>query len=142
MFGSALLFGAIHTNFSQFFYALFVGIVFGWVYTYSGKLRYSMILHALFNAFGVVTSEIVRLGGGTEAVASGNTPLWLTMLLLGEEGIYLLSFVGTILAGVLLIRKLRPQKPTVFLTGRQKAFLIFLNPTVWALAVLLLLLSL
>ncbi len=142
VFGSALLFGAIHTNLSQFFYALFVGIVFGWVYTYSGKLRYSILLHFLFNAFGIVSSEIVRLGGGTDVAMSADRPFWLSLFLLAEEGVYLLSLVGAILAGVLLIRKLRPQRATVSLTGKQKAFLLFLNPTLWALAVLLILLSL
>ena len=144
VFGSALLFGAIHGNFSQYYYALFVGIVFGWIYTYSGKLRYSIILHILFNTLGVVSSEIVRLAGGSEAVASGgmDQPLWLILFLLAEEGLYLLSFVGTILAGILLIRKLRPQKSVVRLTLKQQLFLLFLNPSVWALLVLLILLSL
>ena len=142
VFGSALLFGAIHGNFSQFYYALLVGIVLGWIYTYSGKVRYSMILHILFNTLGVVSSELVRLAGGMDAAMSSDRPLWLTMFLLADEGLYLLSFVGTILAGVLLIRKLRPQKPTVYLTGKQKLFLLFLNPTLWALVILILLLSL
>ena len=138
-----MLFGAIHGNFSQFFYTLFVGIVFGWIYVYSGKLRYSIILHMLFNTIGVIISEAVRLAGGTEAVtaAGENGPWWLSLFLAGESGLYLLSYIGTIPAGVLLIRKLRPQKPAVDLTKKQKWFLLLLNPSIWVLIVFLVILS-
>lgn len=46
---SALLFGLMHRNSGQFFLAFFVGLVFGCVYLYSGKIIYSIILHGIIN---------------------------------------------------------------------------------------------
>lgn len=49
---SALCFGLAHGNFYQFFYAFLVGIVFGYVYSETGKVIYTIILHALLNFIG------------------------------------------------------------------------------------------
>ncbi len=49
---SALLFGLFHGNFSQFFYAFLLGLVFGTVYVKTARLRYSVILHMFINAMG------------------------------------------------------------------------------------------
>lgn len=49
---SALLFGFIHGNFSQLFYATGLGIVFGFVYVRTGKIKYTIGLHMLFNFMG------------------------------------------------------------------------------------------
>ncbi len=49
---SALMFGLFHGNFSQFFYAAALGLVFGYVYVKTGRLRYSVSLHMLINALG------------------------------------------------------------------------------------------
>ena len=49
---SAFIFGLIHTNIFQFFYAFALGIVFGYVYLYTGRLIYSIIMHCVFNFCG------------------------------------------------------------------------------------------
>ncbi len=49
---SALMFGLTHGNFSQMFYCIFIGLIFGFVYVRTGKLRYSVGLHMLFNFMG------------------------------------------------------------------------------------------
>ena len=65
---SALAFGLFHGNFAQFFYAFGLGLVFGYVYVRTGRLRYSLLLHMLINFVGgVLAAEIVELG--TEAPA-------------------------------------------------------------------------
>ena len=51
---SALMFGLFHGNLSQFFYAFALGLVFGYVYLKTGKLRYSIGLHMLINLIGSV----------------------------------------------------------------------------------------
>lgn len=51
---SALIFGLFHGNFSQFFYAFLVGLVFGYIYVKTGKLRYSVILHMAVNFCGTM----------------------------------------------------------------------------------------
>ena len=51
---SALMFGLFHGNLSQLFYAFTLGLVFGYVYLKTGKLRYSIGLHMLINFIGSV----------------------------------------------------------------------------------------
>ena len=53
---SALMFGLFHGNLSQMFYAFALGLVFGYVYLRTGRLRYSVGLHMLINFFGGVLS--------------------------------------------------------------------------------------
>lgn len=48
---SALLFGLYHGNLSQFFYAFGLGIIFGAVYAYSGKVIYTILLHISINLY-------------------------------------------------------------------------------------------
>ena len=51
---SALMFGLFHGNLSQFFYAFALGLVFGYVYLKTGRLRCSVGLHMLINFLGSV----------------------------------------------------------------------------------------
>lgn len=51
---TALMFGLFHGNLSQMFYAFTLGLVFGYVYVRTGKLRYSVGLHMLINLVGGV----------------------------------------------------------------------------------------
>ena len=64
---SGLLFGLIHGNFDQLFYAVGFGCMAGYLYLYTGKIRYTVILHVVFNLIGgVFSSELARhLPGGT-----------------------------------------------------------------------------
>ena len=66
---SALMFGLFHGNLSQFFYAFALGLVFGYVYLRTGKLRYSAALHIFVNTLGSIVapalleaSHIAELG--------------------------------------------------------------------------------
>ena len=56
---SALIFGLIHTNIFQFFYAFALGIVFGYVYIYTGRLIYTIIMHITFNFFGAFVPILI-----------------------------------------------------------------------------------
>ena len=51
---SAAIFGLVHGNFFQFFYAFALGAVFAFVYIKTGRIRYSMVYHALINLMGGV----------------------------------------------------------------------------------------
>jgi membrane protease YdiL (CAAX protease family) len=48
---SALLFGLIHLNVSQFFGGFTAGLLLGWVYTKTGSIIYCVIMHAFNNLF-------------------------------------------------------------------------------------------
>ena len=56
---SALCFGLFHGNLTQFLYAFTVGLSLGYVYCKTGKVLYTMILHALLNLF----SSLIMLAG-------------------------------------------------------------------------------
>ena len=73
VWASALCFGLFHGNFSQFFYACAIGVLFAGVVLKTGLLRQAMLLHALINFVG--TGLITLLSGLGEA---GN---WLLTLL-------------------------------------------------------------
>ena len=51
---SGLLFGLVHGNFEQFFYAFLVGMFFAYVYIKTGRLRHSIILHMTLNLYSMV----------------------------------------------------------------------------------------
>ena len=53
---SATLFAFFHGNLNQFFYAFLIGGFFAYVYIKSGKIIYSIILHAFINFMGSVMS--------------------------------------------------------------------------------------
>ena len=90
----ALIFGLFHGNLYQFFYAFFLGIVFGYIYLKTGKIIHSTILHIFINLFcGVLPTvifslldyeelmEIVSTGAITEEYITANlVPLVLFMI--------------------------------------------------------------
>ncbi|RSX50173.1 type II CAAX prenyl endopeptidase Rce1 family protein [Bifidobacterium callimiconis] len=59
VFSSALLFGLMHANLYQFFYAFGWGLLWGYVYVRTGKLRYTIALHATVNFIGGVVAPAV-----------------------------------------------------------------------------------
>ena len=56
---SALLFGLFHGNLSQFFYAFALGLLLGYVYLRTGRLRYSAGLHLFINLLGGVAAPAI-----------------------------------------------------------------------------------
>ncbi len=107
---SALLFGVFHGNFYQFFYAALVGALFAFVYCRTGKVIYSIILHALFNLLGgLVTSTIISLLDAA-ALAEGDTIRLLVENPIGTIVYFLYGFwmFGLAILGfILLIRKMK-----------------------------------
>ncbi len=65
---SALLFGLYHGNIQQFFYAFGLGILFGFIYVRTGKVRYTIFLHMIINFFGSIVGMFVLEHVDTEAI--------------------------------------------------------------------------
>jgi len=59
---SAFLFSAIHIQFLGFFTRFFMGIMFGYIFYWSGSLWASILLHFLNNAMAVITFFMVSRG--------------------------------------------------------------------------------
>ena len=141
---SGILFGLIHGNFSQFFYATLLGVVFGIVYVQTGKLRYTIALHMAVNFMGsVYSSEMLRR---LETLDLENTSAALTsqetvgmLMLIGYYLFIFVCFIAAPAAFSRLIHHIRLQKPSVKLTALQTIRIWLLNPAVWLLLIMILL---
>lgn len=59
IFFSAATFALFHMNLYQFFYAFAIGLVLAYVYIRTGRLRYSILMHAIINFMGSVVAPLV-----------------------------------------------------------------------------------
>ncbi len=66
---SGLMFGMAHGNFSQFFYAFGIGLLWAYVYAKTGKVGYTIGFHMLFNLLGGVIT--VELSKGAQGLTRG-----------------------------------------------------------------------
>ena len=102
---SALAFGLFHGNLFQFFYAFTLGLLFGYIYLHTGRLRYSVALHMLINFFGTIVGPWVleradlenldmdAIAAGTQSLTGAQTGFVLyilAVLLLAAAGFVLL----------------------------------------------------
>ena len=78
---TAILFGLFHANFSQFFYAVALGMIFAYVALKTGTIKYSIILHIVVNIMGGVILPAV-IGDGSNIVAVGCVGLALLAILI------------------------------------------------------------
>lgn len=117
VFLSALTFGLLHQNLFQFFYAFGLGLVFAYIYTRTGRLRYSVLFHGIINFMGSVVAPWILSLIDLEALANmdPNATSEEIMALYGEmlPGLmiyllYALFLMGMAITGlVLLILKCR-----------------------------------
>jgi len=103
---SAMVFGLYHGNFYQFFYAVFLGIAFGYVYLKTGKLWHTMALHAGVNFIGgVVASSLADLeltdpNGDIVQTIAGMREMLLILL-------FTMAMLGAAIAGLTILIKRR-----------------------------------
>ncbi len=114
---SAVLFGLVHGNFFQFFYAAAVGALFALIYVKTGRLRYSISYHIIINFLGGVIAPwlidriapwiseegMEQLVGMAESDPVGLLRIWQLYLfpLVIYEGVFL---VAAVLGIVFLIK--------------------------------------
>lgn len=77
IFVSAFLFGLTHANFSQFFYAAFMGIFLGYIAVSTKSIVTTTIIHAIFNSF---TASVLLL------LTDNSVAEFLTLALRGITG--------------------------------------------------------
>lgn len=98
--GSAILFGAAHLNLYQFFVALVIGSLAGWLYERSRSLLPGIALHAAYNS----SLTLITAAQGTADAGSQGDP---------SVASWALALLAAALAGWALWRLLgRPQVPT------------------------------
>lgn len=117
---SGLAFGLFHMNLFQFFYAFLLGLMFGYVYTRTSKLRYSTAMHMIINFNGGVLApwvltrvDLDQLEKVSEVAENGNAAAMEQWASQNVEGlaimlVYFVLYGAVILAGfVLLIRNFK-----------------------------------
>ncbi|EPT33995.1 CAAX protease self-immunity [Bacteroidetes bacterium oral taxon 272 str. F0290] len=100
---SALLFGLTHVNPAQVIFALFLGLIFGWLYYRTGSIIPSMAGHMLNNSVAAVliaTSSMEEMGKTTADI-------------LGNTATYFLWAVSisVLIASFLYLKKYLPPSP-------------------------------
>ena len=101
VFTSALMFGLFHGNLTQLIYAFALGLVFGYVYLKSGKLRYSIGLHMLINFLGSVAGP--GLAAKVTTFAELETLDTAAMVWMVVFVVYLLAIIGLSITGFVLL---------------------------------------
>ncbi len=67
---SSIAFGLFHGNFYQFFYAAMLGFVLGYMYTKTGNVKYSILMHMIINFFGsVLIMPIIKMAEEIEQMS-------------------------------------------------------------------------
>ena len=121
---SGISFGLFHGNFFQFFYACALGMIFAYVYSSTGKIRYNVILHMLLNLMGGVLPMALLesvYGGSLLAMAlTALLPLWMGF-----------SIIATIVMAVRFLPRLSWTKPWSGLSRGERARAFLLAPGVW-----------
>ena len=140
IFLSALMFGLMHGNFTQFFYAFFIGLIFGFIYIRTGKVKYSISLHMLINFCGgfmpAVFMKGMDLNAIDRALMNGNYMVIFQNIgaLLGLGLWELLLIILAIVGFILLIVRRREfflYEGELQLTKSEVVKNIFTNPGMW-----------
>ncbi len=138
---SGLMFGLFHGNFSQFFYAFGIGMVFAYIYCKTGKLRYTIGLHMIINTIGSVVAPLLlknlnmdilqSLGKGTLSNSQNNAALLQALPGIIVFMVYALVMFLTALAGIILFIVFRKRiafaKGTASLPKGKRASTMWLN---------------
>lgn len=100
---SAVLFAFFHGNLNQFFYAFLMGGFFAYVYIRTGRITYTIILHAIVNFMGSVVS--ILLANSIMTLQTSLNPVDAAIIL--AYVLILLSLLIIGLYGLTKIRKAR-----------------------------------
>ena len=114
---SAVAFGLFHGNFYQFFYATFLGLLLGYVYCKSGKVKYTIVYHMIINFIGSVAvipllkyEEVLM----TETIPETGAALREYFIAIMAMGSYAIVQYSMVIAGVFVfVNALKYRKITV-----------------------------
>ena len=136
---SGLMFGLFHGNLSQVVYAVLLGIIFGYVYLRTGKLRYTIALHFIIN--GLSTLQTMLLSSldpdamqtmlesdlsDMEKITSIISPAIVGISLISVLQ-YVLAIAGIVML-IIYIRKVHFNKAERELPFGKRFYTVWLNP--------------
>ncbi|MBP5209447.1 MAG: CPBP family intramembrane metalloprotease [Clostridia bacterium] len=107
---SGLLFGLFHGNFYQFFYTFFFGMILAFLYVRTGRIVYTMIMHAIVNfVMGFLPTLMEPLYESLEAeTVSLSASMAVTGYVIIEYGLAILGIPLLIVAIRDMKRQIRP----------------------------------
>ncbi len=129
---SGLIFGLIHGNLSQVFYATSVGMLLSFIYIRTGSVLYTISIHSAFNMIGgVYTTEMIRRMGENLTPAEGDT-LGQVMVMAYSLFVILSLIIGFIFLIVNIARFCRSLKKGEYTLSFDKWMnTLLLNPGMW-----------
>ena len=113
IFVSALLFAFYHTSIYQFFYAFFVGLIFGYLYLRTGRLWVTARMHAIYNLVCIILPYVMLRFGIFGAFMEAETvDEQIAVILANPVGaavacVYGFICLGLLIGGCLLLDKYR-----------------------------------
>ncbi|MEF9940580.1 MAG: type II CAAX endopeptidase family protein [Clostridium sp.] len=128
---SAVLFGLLHGNVSQFFYATALGIIFGYVAAKTGRILYSSILHIMVNSYSVILAFTVF----SDSFSQGFISILGSLFISGVSFILIAAAIAIFIANRKKTRLGRGNLPSG-VEYRDFSSAMFVNPGVIILAIL------
>ncbi|MEE3356959.1 MAG: putative ABC exporter domain-containing protein [Lachnospiraceae bacterium] len=101
---SALIFGLIHGNLSQMFYAFGIGLVLGLIYLETGRLRYTIPFHMGINLLGAVIMPELLKQIDMKSIYAGKVSLPLIILVIYLVLYYVLAMIGFVVICITAVR--------------------------------------
>ena len=97
---SGVMFGLLHGNFSQFFFAALVGMLFAYVYIRTGRIRYTIFLHMAVNLSSalVLQTLLQKLlqANSTGDTHSAETAIYALIALAWIGGVFAIAIIGIV----------------------------------------------
>lgn len=126
---TAFAFGLFHGNFSQFFYAFALGIIFAYVALRTNSIKYPIIFHIIINFMGSFASmELMKIAADLSA---GEVLTQSKMILFGILTIMFLIFIILFFAGFAIffmnIKKIKLEPKKVDASDREINKAAYLN---------------
>lgn len=91
---SGVSFGLYHGNLFQFFYACMLGMIFAYLYSSTGKMRYNVVLHMIINLTGgVIPLLLVRGAGVFPWISIVSTPFLISGMAVSIIGALVMAFM-------------------------------------------------
>lgn len=148
---SGLIFGLIHENLFQLFYAGALGILFSYLYARTGKLRHTIAMHMLFNFFCSFLPVLILQFLPLDELMAGNPSfevIFASILPILGLLLYELAYFGFAIAGLVIFiircRHARFYPAACPLDGHTRLRTYLLNPGMlffFAVSLVLLILS-
>lgn len=135
---SGVIFGLIHGNLSQIFYATAVGILLSFIYIRTGSVLYTISIHSAFNMIGgVYTTELIRRLGEELTPAEGDTVG--EAMLMAYSIFTVVALIVGVLFGLINLRRFRRSLCQGEYTLSYDSWMnvIFANPGTWAFIIMI-----